>query len=221
MNKCPFIISILLLFSTLSHGQSTAPTRFMELGLSANSYKGDLSPTYDKWTSSFHLGLKLNIKKKLNGQFNFMAGNIVGENPTYDFTNSNSPRPNNYFNTRLGSVNYNLQYHFIKTEKWMFCISQGFGLMKFTPRNELSEDLIVKTSTRARNETYSSITAIFPTNIGLTYLFPNYYGIGFQVGFLNPATDYLDNVSQLSNNQRKDNVLLTKFIFSIPISYAD
>ncbi|MFN6944905.1 MAG: hypothetical protein ACK4ND_08135 [Cytophagaceae bacterium] len=207
-------------FYSFSQENSTKlPTRFLEIGYSANSYRGDLNPNFHQWTSAFHLGLKLNYKERLNGHVNFMAGSVVGQNHDFSFTDSRDPRPVNYFRTSILSLNYDLQFHIIKTPRFMLYLSQGIGAFRFIPRNEEGEDLSLKTNTRARNEEYANIALFFPSNIGAIYLFPNHFGAGFQIGFMNPTTDYIDNLSQLSNNQRKDNVMMAKFLFLIPLTY--
>lgn len=194
-------------------------SKFLELGVSPLSYKGDLSQGYEKWTSAFNLGLKRNNKKTWNGHFNLMIGTITGQNPNYDF--ATTATPNKFFKASLVSVNYDLQYNIIKKDNFILFISQGIGLMRFTTKDEDNNDLADKFSTRAKNETFNNISFIFPHHIGVIYLFKNNYGAGFQLGRLTPGTDYLDNISQLSSYKKPDNIFAFRFSFYAPLTYKE
>lgn len=211
------ILLISLLFLPLTaFTQVQKVTKFFELGISPVSYKGDLSQGYEKWTSAFHIGLKRNNKERLNGHFNLMIGTVTGQDINYDYP-SNSV-PNNFVKTSLVSINYDLQFNLIKKEHFILYISQGLGLMRFTPKDEEGNKLGDKFNTRAKNETYNTITVFFPHAIGCMYFLPNNYGVGIQVGRFSPATDYLDNISQLSSYKKPDNIMAIKFTILAPLS---
>lgn len=218
-------IFFLLLFfqSALLSAQQQEVTRFFELGLSANSYKGDLSSSFDKWTSSVHLGMRFNRKERLNGRFGLMAGNVTGENRDYEFIEESGvpASPNKFFNTRLISLNYDLNINLIKTNNFILYFSQGIGLLRFNPRDANNEKLEEKFNTRARNELYNNISFIFPTNLGVMYILPNHYALGFQAGFMNPSTDYIDNISQWGHRDKKDNILMYRLTFYAPLTYKN
>jgi hypothetical protein len=196
-------------------------TRFLELGISANAYKGDLSASYQKWTPAFHAGLKLNFKKRLNSHINVGIGSVSGENLNYAISGEiiPTPTPNTYFKTNFIAVNYDLQLHLLKYKGFMVYISQGCGIIRYEPRDAQSNKLLDNFSTRASNELYSNVSVVLPTQAGVNYILSNGYGIGFQAGWLNLQNDYIDNISLWGNRQKKDNVLLYRFAFMIPLTY--
>jgi hypothetical protein len=188
--------------------------KLWELGVSANAYKGDLSDNYGFWSSSMHLGLKFAKKKRWNGHFNFSIGNIRGENYAYEF--SNTATPNRFFRTNLVAFQFDLQYNFLKTKHWIGHVGQGIGLMRFLPKNENNVKLQNELQTRAINEVYGNVTAILPTSVAITYLLKNGYGLGMNVTWLRPTTDYLDNISLWGTKQGNDKVIMVKFYVSVP-----
>jgi hypothetical protein len=196
-------------------------TRFLELGISANAYKGDLSGSYQKWTPAFHAGLKLNFKKRLNSHINLAIGSVSGENLDYPVSTeiSPAPTPNIYFKTSFVAVNYDLQIHLLKYKGFMVYVSQGIGLIRYEPKDAENNKLLDNFSTRASNESYSNVSAVLPTQMGVNYILSNGYGIGFQAGWLNLQNDYIDNISLWGTRQKKDNALLYRFTFMVPLTY--
>jgi len=188
--------------------------KLWEIGVSANSYKGDLADSYGLWSSSMHLGLKFARKKRWNGHFNISIGNVRGENYAYEF--SNTTTPNRFFRTNLVAFQFDLQYNFIKKKYWIAHISQGIGFMRFLPKNETGTRLQEELQTRAISETYGNVSAMFPTSLGITYLLKNGYGLGINAALLRPSSDYLDNISLWGNQENKDQVLMVKFYVSVP-----
>lgn len=201
--------------STAARGQIT---RYLEIGTSANAYRGDLSETYNKWSGSLQLGLKLNFKKRLNGHFNLSYGTLTGQNPNYQYAQSDTATPNRFFKTSLLTVNYDLQVNLIKTKSWLLYVSQGLGLVRFKPRNEDNDVLETQFNSRALDETYNTVSLILPTQIGASYFFSNGFGVNVQTGWLNPRTDYLDNISLWGNRSRRDNAMWLRFAFLVPVS---
>ncbi|MGD1840227.1 MAG: hypothetical protein ACFB0B_04925 [Thermonemataceae bacterium] len=189
--------------------------RILEVGISANAYKGDLSDTYTLWSSAFQLGLKFNKKKRFNSHFSLAIGNVRGQYFNYFF--SEEATPNDNFNTNFVALHYDLQYHLIKTIRWHLYISQGFGLFRFSPRNERGENLEDLLETRASDETYGNVTIILPTSFGLTYFLKNGYGVGTQLSFYRPLTDYIDNISTWGNDTGNDRLMAFKFFVTIPL----
>jgi hypothetical protein len=196
-------------------------TRFLELGISANAYKGDLSASYQKWTPAFHAGLKLNFKKRFNSHINLAIGSVSGENLNYAVPSevTPAPTPNTYFKTNFVTVNYDLQLHLLKYKGLMVYISQGIGLIRYEPKDAQNNKLLDNFSSRASNESYSNVSAVLPTQAGIQYILKNGYGIGFQAGWLNLQNDYIDNISLWGSRQKKDNALLYRFAFMVPLTY--
>jgi hypothetical protein len=196
-------------------------TRMLEVGVSANAYRGDLAMKYQKWSSAFHVGLKLNHKKRVNSHFNISAGTVTGQNLEYVYAGASEGKttPNRFFTTNFFTFNYDLQINLIKRKNWIVYVSQGIGLIRYKPKDDQDASLQSQFQTRAANETYSNVSLMLPTQAGVMYVFDNGYGAGLQTGWMNTQTDYIDNISQWGNRQKKDNVLWFRFSFIAPLSF--
>jgi hypothetical protein len=225
------LISSILLFPFIITAQTIAPVqtapsdKYVEIGISAVAYKGDLNHSYEKFTSCFHLNLHFKKNdRRVNPYIGLMIGNVTGQNPKYSFalsdTSAATPTPNKFFKTSLLSVNFGLLINIIKKENFNLYIGQGLGLMRLNPKDEYNKPLADQFNTRADNETFNNFTVMLPTFAGMTYRFKNNYRVGFQAGWLNPMTDYIDNISVWGDRQKKDNILSYKFSFYIPLTKA-
>jgi len=190
-------------------------TYFLELGVSANAYRGDLTIRYEKWTQAIHVGMKLSRKKRLNGYIGLTIGKVTGENINYTY------ETNKFFVTNFIIFNYDLKVNIITREFFVLYLSQGIGLMRFTPKDKDNNDLASNPDTRAKEESkqYRNISFLFPQTIGAIYIFNNHYGVGLQIGLLNQSTDYVDNISLLSDQKIRDNILQYRFILYAPIKF--
>lgn len=215
------LISILLQTTFCYAQDSLAKKKELILGFGPAAYKGDLSTSYDKWTSVFHIGIKFNRFKKVNGNFNLSIGTVTGENISYSFDNgrSPSPTPNRFFRSELVGLNYELHYNIINKDKFKLFISQGVGMLRYNPQDQFYDNLLDQPSTRALGETYGNVTIFFPTQLGFLYYLPNHFSIGMQGGFWGTTTDYLDNISQWSNQGGKDNILSLRFEVHVPVQF--
>jgi hypothetical protein len=211
-------IAVILCFSSCFVLAQQAE-KLIHIGTSANAYKGDLNDAYQKWTSSLHLGLKLNHSKTINGHLAVSLGNVSGQNPNFVPSTDQRGNPENFFNTRLFTFQYDLQVNLLRWKNLTVYVSQGVGMTRFDPRNQFNESLVEAFHTRAPNEGYNQVAVILPSQIGLIYLFDNGFGVGLQAGYLNTQTDYIDNISQLGNKEGNDNILMYKFQFYIPVRF--
>jgi len=216
-------ISIALLLCTISligRSQTTQKAdRYFEFGFSTNSYKGDLSHSYNDWANGIHLGIQLNKKKLLNGHFNLMIGNAYAQNPNYFFDDGNDPQPSpkKSIKIRMINVNYDLHLNVFKNKNFTFYLYQGIGICRFDPRDSENKKLTEQLNTRATGETYTNIAIMLPNGIGGNYILNSGVGIGLQAGWLNTSTDYLDNMSKWGDRIKNDNVLVYKMTVYIPI----
>lgn len=216
--------SVLCLSVCFAQAQSSdikRVTRFLEIGVSANAYRGDLGIGNPKWGSAFQAGLKLNFKKRFNSHFNVAIGSVTGQNLDYRFEGADTipATPNLFFKTNFVAANYDLQIHLLKYKGIMVYISQGIGLIRYKPKDASNQSLGDNFDSRVANETYGNVSLLLPTQAGVNYIFNNGYGVGLQAGWLNPQTDYLDNISQWGNRKKKDNVLLFRFSFMVPLTF--
>ncbi|HXA02946.1 MAG TPA: hypothetical protein VNW99_13210, partial [Cytophagaceae bacterium] len=187
--------------------------------------KGDLNHSYEKFSSCFYLNLHFRKNdRRVNPYIGLMIGSVTGQNPNYSFALSDTaaptPTPNKFFKTSLLSVNFGFLINIIKKENFNLYIGQGLGLMRLNPKDADNKPLADQFNTRANNETFNNFTFMLPTYAGMTYRFKNDYRVGFQAGWLNPTTDYIDNISVWGDRQKKDNILSYKFSFYIPLQKA-
>ncbi|ELR69635.1 hypothetical protein C900_04860 [Fulvivirga imtechensis AK7] len=186
-----------------------------------NAYKGDLSG-YEKYTSSFHVGIQLNRKHRVNGNFNMGFGNINGENRNFTFESDQQPLPvpNKFVKTQFFYINYDLHYNIIKKKNVILYFSQGIGLIRFSPEDADGNSLTENQNTREADETYRKESFMLPTSLGAIFILPNQYGVSVQAGFYNTLTDYLDNISNLGDS-KKDNILAFRLAFFVPVKFKD
>lgn len=189
---------------------------FIEVGLSANSYWGDLSG-YNKLSPAFQIAYKFNNARVLNGRIALSTGFFTSENLDYTFfENGERTTPNTFFRTNFVSLQYELHVNLLKTRQYMIYLSQGLGLLQFTTKDEEGRELVDLQETRANNETYNTTALILPTGIGGAYILKNGFGIGLQLSLLLPQTDYLDNISEWGKQNVNDNIFQAKLWLMIP-----
>lgn len=220
LQKVTFSLLLLILLSSAGFAQNTMPTRFIELGVSTNSYKGDLSHSYSQWANGVHVGILFNKKKRVNGHFNLMLGSAVAQNPNYSFDDGSEPQPtpNKYARIKMYAFNYDLHLNLYKKHNLIVYLYQGIGLVRFDPRDTDNKKLQDQLKTRAQGESYSNIAFMLPNGIGAMYVSKPGFAVGFQAGWLNTQSDYIDNVSKWGDRAKKDNVLVYKMTVSIPFS---
>ena len=105
----------------------------------------------------------------------------------------------------------------LKKERYILYLSQGLGLLRYKPEDDLGRPLQERYESRPLNETYGNSTIMLPSKLGALYLLPNQWGIGLEAGYLNPLTDYLDNISQWGNKEGNDNVLQFQLRVYVPL----
>lgn len=219
-----FLRTTLVLFtvscvSTASLAQQF-PT-FLSLGTGPVAYKGDLNERYDKLGTSFQMSIFLNKKKRTNGEFNISIGKLTGQNKDYTFDGemTSDVKINTFIITNFTAVSYNLHVNFVSMSNLKIYGGLGIGLMRFNPRNVKDENLLDIPETRLPDESYVNTVFAFPLQLGFYYYLKNGFGAGFQANLMNPQTDYLDNIGQLGNRSKKDNILSYKFNLLIPIHF--
>jgi len=192
---------------------------YLTVGMGGTSYRGDLTKRFESWGGTFHAGIVFNKKKRVNGYIHLMIGGVRGNNDSYTFqsTTTTTATPNTYFKTSLFSLGYEIRINIIKKDFFTFYISPGIGLLHFTPKDEFNTSYANQLNTRAKGETYSNTALMIPIKIGATYYLPSGYGIGVDGGFLNPLTDYIDNISIWGSRKKKDNLLQLNLMLYIPI----
>ncbi|MCU0415926.1 MAG: outer membrane beta-barrel protein [Cytophagaceae bacterium] len=216
-----FIVYMLFFFLSVSPltswSQNEKYRLFLTLGISATSYKGDLSDRYQSWSGGFDASLLFNKKHRMNGCFHLNIGSVQGENNNYSVTDNPSATPNTFFTTNYFSLGYELRINILKNERWLIFVSPGIQALRFNPRDQFKESLTNQFSTRAKNETFNPLTISLPLKLGGAYFTKHGFGLGCEIGFLHPSSDYIDNISEWGNRSKKDNLLQSVFKIYIPI----
>jgi hypothetical protein len=197
--------------------QAQQPISFVHAGFGMNQFRGDLQADHPAYTPSLQLGIQLNRSKRLNGSLGIGYGTISGQNSNYRFAGDELATPNRFFSSSYLSVQYDLHLNILKKERYMLYLSQGLGLLRYKPEDDLGRSLLDRYDTRPPNETYGNSAIMLPTKLGALYLFPNQWGIGLEAGYLNSLTDYLDNISQWGNKDGNDNVLQFQLRVYVPL----
>ena len=214
-------ISISILLITLFFTpkvQAQVPSKLLEIGTSLNAYKGDLGNPYSKWAASLYLGLRMNKDRRVNFYANINLGSITGQEVNFTSKTGKQGTPNSFFRTPFFAANAGLHITIFSKNRLSVYITQGVGLMRYTPKNAENQKFIDLLDTRLEDETYAPNTFILPTALGMQYFFKNGFGIGNQIGVMNTQTDYLDNISGFGFSD-KDNVLSLRFSFYAPLEF--
>lgn len=193
--------------------------KFFFAGFGAFAYKGSLSPSYAKWTPGITFGIRFEKKKNVNGMIVLTFGKVIGEDRSY-VAPSNTPEgvtPINRFQTSFFSLHYEAQIVLLRFRNFKFYASPGIGFIRYTAKDWNGNPLIDRTKTRNPNESYSQNAFVFPIQFGFRYSFPNEMALGFEAGWMNTATKYLDNMHELATRGGGDNIANLRFQVFLPI----
>lgn len=215
------LVIIIVFFNTTTQAQVLSKNITLTLGFGGTSYRGDLTSSFESWGGTFHAGVLFNKKKRTNGYIHLMMGGVRGNNSSYTYNSTTTTTPNNYFKTSLFSFGYELRIYIIKQESYCIYVSSGISILRFNPKDEYNASYSGQFSTRAKGEEYSNISLIVPIRIGGAYYLPGGYGIGMDFGFLNPMTDYIDNISDWGNRKKKDNLMQLNLLIYIPLKVPE
>jgi len=210
------IASVLLINVSVNAADSTKiRKKFLVVGASALAYKGSLQESYARWTPGFQVGIKFEKRKLVNGMLSATFGKLIGENRNYQKPSKfgDEIQPVSKFQTTFFSLQYEAQVLLLTYHGFRIFASQGIGLFRFTPQDWDGNSLFEKDRTRNKGESFSKNAIQFPTQIGFQYWFPNQMGFGFQAGWFNTLTKFIDNMSDLSTNEISDNVAAFRFQF--------
>jgi hypothetical protein len=198
------------------------PQWWLELGVGALAYTGDLSPTVQKWSNGFQVAAVRNaVDRRFVHRWGLGWGFVTGERfePTNRFgtIDASEERVNTFFRSQIIHLHYELRVLLLHKPKWQVYFSQGLGLMQFTVKDENGNDLLPQRSTRASDEDYNTTSLMLPTGLGFSHIFANGYAVGFQGMWMHPMTDYLDNISALGSRSGNDNVWAARFYVLVPL----
>lgn len=192
--------------------------RFFYVGFGFSGYRGDLSAAYRRFQPSIHAGLQLNRAKRVNSRFEAFFTQVAGDDPNFRATNEDGLPANQEFSSRMLGLTYYLHINALKTERIQVYAAPGLGLFGFQPRNVQSENLSTIEDTRAEGESFSEVSLMTPLLVGGNWNLGNGMFLGVEASLLFPQTDYLDNISELSDRSVRDNVLNVKMRILVPFN---
>ncbi|MCX2743680.1 hypothetical protein OO013_07380 [Mangrovivirga sp. M17] len=211
MSKFLSLISVFILFAFSTSAQDTTNTKsvekkeklFMITG-GPIAYRGDLGNGYDQFRFNFSAAYHSLNNKTLHFAFNIMAGSISGGSYS---TSAAIDDTNTYFKSSIISIYPEINWWFIDRDQWKGGLGAGIGIIRFDPEDADGNRLLDIPQTRNQNETYGNISAVIPLTFTIQYYPYDYLGITAAAGFLNPTTDYLDNISERGTENLTDNIL--------------
>jgi hypothetical protein len=203
------LLSVLLAFSAL--GQDSTFTKFAGISFGSSTPKTDLEPTYKKAGIQASAFMQFTPNRWLNIGLWFSAGEVQSENREVRFFDQSEFQINDFARTNYQSLHVEPSFHIIKKSNYSLYLAQGFGFMRFAVYDSDNRNLANQLSSRSQGEDYSVLTVLLPTSLNAYYFFPNDFGIHVRTGFLNPQTDYLDNISNFGNPNNNDNLFIFQF----------
>lgn len=216
MKKNLFLLIFLACLSAQTWAEDNREKKSRHLfgGLNMVAYRGSLQDSYLRWTPALQTGLSIGVRKNLNLVFGLTFGKVIGEDRNYRLPSGAdiSLNPVNRFQTSFASFAAEMQFKAFEYKGFRLLGSLGLGLMHFTPRDFEGNDLAPQIRTRNRSETYAQNALQFPLQLIAQYWFKPGLGIGFQGGWLNVNSRYLDNMDELAGNSRGDNVAVFRFL---------
>ena len=194
--------------------------RYVSAGFSAIAYKGSLQDAYSRWTPSFQLGIQLEKKKLLSSFIGIGFGSYIGEDRNYRLPAKadQNLQPAASFEGQFFTLHYEARFLLFRYRGFHLQACQGIGLFRFSVKDRNGNNLSEKPKSRSNGETYSQNSFFFPSSLMLMYRFPNRMSLGFQAGWYNNNSQYLDNMKVLSANQNRDNLASLRFHFSLPLN---
>lgn len=201
------LLSFLLAFSVSGQDDSTF-TKFAGISFGSSIPKTDLEPSYKKPGVQLSAFMQFTPNRWLNVGFWFSAGEVQSENREVRFFDQSEFQLNDFARTNYQSLNVEPSFHLLKKPNYSIYLSQGFGFMRFAVYDRDNNNLANQLDSRAQGEDYSNFSVLLPTTLNAYYFLPNDFGFHFRTGFLNPQTDYLDNISNFGNPENNDNLFI-------------
>ncbi|WMN06173.1 hypothetical protein QYS48_31835 [Marivirga arenosa] len=198
------IFNFLFAFSVLGQGEN----KFVGLSFGTAIPKTDLEPEYSQPGFQISAFMHFNKNRWLNVGFWISGGEIQAENRQVRFFDQSEFKINDFARTTYQSIHIEPSIHFIKKSNYSIYLSQGFGFSRFTVFDENNFDLANQLDSRSQGEEYANFSLILPTTLNAYYFLENGFGFQLRTGFINPQTDYLDNISAFGNPDNNDNIFI-------------
>jgi hypothetical protein len=205
------LISYLLAFSVYGQSSDSFHTKFAGISFGTSIPKTDLEPSYSKPGTQVSASVQFTPNRWLNVGFWVNVGEVQSENRDVRFFDQSEFQINDFAKTSYQSLHVEPSFHLIKKNNYSVYLSQGFGFLRFNVFDRNNSDLANNLSSRDQGEDYSNFTVLLPTTLNAYYFLPNDFGFQFRTGWLNPQTDYLDNISNFGNSENNDNLFILQF----------
>lgn len=224
--KTSLIATFALLFivvTSFSQEKDTTKVKqkglILDIGFAPVAYRGDLQSKFNKWSGAFVVGVQTAPQRTIKPHIQIGVGTIIGQNLAYPTENFEGGVPNTSFYTTFLRANLDVKITYFRNKKKTLSsyLAPGIGLLKFTPHDDTFERLDDQSITRASGETYSTNALILPVALGLNYTLKEKITFQTELGYMNPRTDYIDNISQFGIREKKDNVFSWRFSVLVPI----
>jgi len=170
--------------------------------------KTDLEASYKKPGIQVSGFLQFTSQRWLNIGFLLNVGEVQSENSEVRFFDQSEFKINDFARTVYQSLHVEPSFHLLKKSNYSIYLAQGFGFMRFEVYDKNNNNLANQLDSRAQGEEYPNFAVLLPTTLNAYYFLPNDLGFHLRTGWLNPQTDYLDNISTFGNADNNDNVLI-------------
>lgn len=218
-----WLLSFLLFASArilaITPPDSSVRSPYFSGGFAAVAYKGSLQAGYQRWTPAYQAGLLLEKKKLFSSYLGIGFGNYIGEDRSYRLPAKADPslQPSASFEGSFFTLHYEARFLVFRYRNLRIQACQGVGLFRFSVRDRNGTQLSDRPKSRAKGENYSQNSFFFPSALMLQYRFPNRIGLGFQLGWFNTSSPYLDNMNQLAQSETRDNLAAYRFHILLPL----
>lgn len=206
MNQKLWLVGIMVLqvcFLQAQNNKDTLVINPFRLGFNvlASTYQGDLNQSWEKFKPAFSINLLFEKGKKVQPQFNFTTGSVVGQDMNY---NPKTQKYNNFVHTSFTMLDVRFLYRLQPKKRGSPYAGLGVGMMLFNPKDMYGNSLTEDRASRQTGEQYNSNAFTIPMVLGYRYYLNPYTSIHIEAQTYNPQTKYLDNINQLGTYKRND-----------------
>lgn len=168
-----------------------------------SAYMGDLNPNNPVKVSGVALGAF--VKRNFDGYWTTKLGYTFGIISASDNTSSSAQfrKRNLSFTTQLNELSLTEEFNFFKfipeagQNSWTPFVFLGVGVVGYNPQATYQGQTydLRPLMTEGESKPYGKVALSFPYGAGIKYNFTGKWNITADIGYRNPSTDYLDDVS--------------------------
>lgn len=204
------VLIILLTSSCITAGLAQQGRKgVLQLGvrLQGLSYLGDLTVAgerFHRFNPGANFSMQFSNHKRLQLQLNSGFARFTAQQVSSLSDNSPAVSHNTFVETQLFYSDLRLRWNLIRHRPIKPYVAVGAGLMFFTPKDKLGNNLGENRLSRADNEDYSTVAGNIPLAVGVEYAFNKKVSLSAEYTFHAVQSDYLDNVGTLGAQQGND-----------------